>query len=232
MDAMADPTVRARMTKLGREIFPRESQAPEALGAMQRAEHDHLTGTMDDLFALALGTRRHATAVEAHARGLRASRVRAILTEIKAEFTNPACSARHIASKLGLSLRYLQDLMHDTGTSFTEQVMNLRLQRSRAMLGNPRYDGCKVIEIAHRCGFNEVSHFNRSFRRRFGVSPTEFRTGKARGSAPSPPRTRGLATLPFSSARATRWRPVAASRSSSGCPTTTAFHRRSRPCSP
>jgi tripartite-type tricarboxylate transporter receptor subunit TctC len=38
VDALADPTVRARLADIGQEIFPREQQTPEALGALQRAE--------------------------------------------------------------------------------------------------------------------------------------------------------------------------------------------------
>lgn len=38
VDAMADPTVRARMAMLGLDIPPREQQTPEALGALQKAE--------------------------------------------------------------------------------------------------------------------------------------------------------------------------------------------------
>jgi tripartite-type tricarboxylate transporter receptor subunit TctC len=38
MDALADPTVRARLAELGQEIFPRDKQTPEALGAFQKAE--------------------------------------------------------------------------------------------------------------------------------------------------------------------------------------------------
>jgi tripartite-type tricarboxylate transporter receptor subunit TctC len=38
MDALTDPTVRARLADLGAEIFPRDKQTPEALGAFQKAE--------------------------------------------------------------------------------------------------------------------------------------------------------------------------------------------------
>jgi tripartite-type tricarboxylate transporter receptor subunit TctC len=38
MDALADPTVWARLADLGQEIFPRDRQTPEALGAFQKAE--------------------------------------------------------------------------------------------------------------------------------------------------------------------------------------------------
>jgi tripartite-type tricarboxylate transporter receptor subunit TctC len=36
--ALADPNARRRLADLGREIFPREQQTPEALGAFQKAE--------------------------------------------------------------------------------------------------------------------------------------------------------------------------------------------------
>jgi tripartite-type tricarboxylate transporter receptor subunit TctC len=38
MDALADPKVRARLADLGQEIFPRDRQTPEALGAFQMTE--------------------------------------------------------------------------------------------------------------------------------------------------------------------------------------------------
>src|SRR5262249_44741618 len=38
MDALADPTVRARLSDLAQEIFPRDRQTPAALGAFQRTE--------------------------------------------------------------------------------------------------------------------------------------------------------------------------------------------------
>jgi tripartite-type tricarboxylate transporter receptor subunit TctC len=38
VEALADPTVRTRLTNLGLEIFPRERQTPEALGALVKAD--------------------------------------------------------------------------------------------------------------------------------------------------------------------------------------------------
>jgi tripartite-type tricarboxylate transporter receptor subunit TctC len=38
VEALADPAVRSRLADLGMEIFPRDQQTPEALGAMQRAD--------------------------------------------------------------------------------------------------------------------------------------------------------------------------------------------------
>jgi tripartite-type tricarboxylate transporter receptor subunit TctC len=38
IQALADPAVQSRVTNLGGEIFPRERQTPEALGALQRVQ--------------------------------------------------------------------------------------------------------------------------------------------------------------------------------------------------
>ena len=38
VEALADPAVRSRLVDLGPEIFPREQQTPEALGAMVKAD--------------------------------------------------------------------------------------------------------------------------------------------------------------------------------------------------
>jgi tripartite-type tricarboxylate transporter receptor subunit TctC len=38
VEALADPAVRSRLAELGTEIFPREQQTPEALGALQKSD--------------------------------------------------------------------------------------------------------------------------------------------------------------------------------------------------
>jgi transcriptional regulator GlxA family with amidase domain len=65
--------------------------------------------------------------------------------------------------------------MQQTGQSFSERVLELRLQTARKMLVDRQNDGRKVTDIALACGFNEVSYFHRCFRRRFGASPTQYR---------------------------------------------------------
>jgi len=127
-----------------------------------------------DLLALTLGTHRDAAEI-AKARGVRAARLGLVLAEIKSNYADPSFSEGQLAAKLGLSPRYIRDLLHDTGATFSERVLELRLQKARAMLADRAHDGLKIGDLAYACGFNEVPYFNRCFRRRFGASPTQFR---------------------------------------------------------
>jgi AraC-like DNA-binding protein len=132
------------------------------------------SATLVDLTALALGAGRDAAEL-ARAGGLRAARAQEILAEIKKDFANPAFSAEVVGARLGFSSRYVQELLQQTKHTFGERVLELRLQKARVLLGDPRQARLKISDIAFACGFNEVSYFNRCFRRRFGASPTQYR---------------------------------------------------------
>ena len=136
---------------------------------------DHVDRTVVDLMALALGAGRDARDL-ARTRGLRAAKLGAIAAEIRAGCRHPGLSVGTVAARVGLSTRSVQDILHETGRTFTDRVLELRLQHARALLGDRRYAGGRIIDIALSSGFNEVAHFNRTFRRRFGASPSEMRT--------------------------------------------------------
>ncbi|MBR1269063.1 helix-turn-helix domain-containing protein [Bradyrhizobium sp. AUGA SZCCT0222] len=141
----------------------------------------HIETTLVDLIALALGARRDASEV-AHKRGLRAARLQEILLAIRKAFTDPGFSSEQAARIAGVSRRYVNDLLSETGSSFAERVLELRLQKARMMLADHRNDRLKIDEVAFACGFNEVSYFHRCFRRRFGASPAQYR-GSGGGDA-------------------------------------------------
>ncbi|MBM3545209.1 MAG: helix-turn-helix domain-containing protein [Alphaproteobacteria bacterium] len=138
---------------------------------------DLIGSTLLNLMTLGIGSEGDAAEV-ARMHGLRAARLREILSKIRQRFADPAFSSEEVAGSLGLSQRYINDLLHETGSSLAERVLELRLQKARAMLADRRHHQLKVSEIAYACGFNEVSYFNRCFRRRFGATPTTARNGQ------------------------------------------------------
>jgi AraC-like DNA-binding protein len=148
---------------------------PTAQEAHDNPELEAIVGTtLTDLVVLVLGATRDAAEV-ARTRGIRGARLREVITEIRKRYADPDFSPQIVARRLAVTERYIQDLLQETGTSFTQRVLELRLQRARSMLVDQRYDQLKIGEIASASGFNEIPYFNRCFRRRFGTTPTQFR---------------------------------------------------------
>ena len=148
-------------------------EAPE--GIVHPAIADHVGDTLLDLVVTALEDGRDKAIL--HRPGMRGAHLQEALSLIESSYDNPAFSAPQLAAKLGLTQRYVQDLLHETGSTFSERVLELRLQKARVMLGDSRHDRLKISDIAYASGFNEVSYFNRCFRRRFGAAPSQFRGG-------------------------------------------------------
>jgi AraC-like DNA-binding protein len=148
----------------------------ESSVSSQGATAKHIANTVIDLVALALGASHDAQEL-AQLRGLRAARLQAIVGVIRQEFSDPGFSVYDVAHRLRLKPRYVQNLLSETGASFSERVIECRLQKARVMLQSREGSSSKISDIAYACGFNEVSYFNRCFRRRFGASPTQFREG-------------------------------------------------------
>jgi AraC-like DNA-binding protein len=43
------------------------------------------------------------------------------------------------------------------------------------LLKDPANVGNSISAYAFACGFNDMTHFSKAFRKKFGMSPTEFR---------------------------------------------------------
>ena len=88
----------------------------------------HVSQTILDLVGLAVGAEKDAAEL-ARGRGLRAARLDAILQAIARGHADPSFAIAVVARRLGLSERYIQDLLQTTGSGFAERVMELRLQQ-------------------------------------------------------------------------------------------------------
>jgi hypothetical protein len=73
-----------------------------------------------------------------------------------------------------------RQLFAEAGTTFTDCVLAERLARSHRMLVNPLYRNRGISAIAYDAGFGDVSYFNRTFRRRYGMTPSEVREAAQR----------------------------------------------------
>lgn len=69
----------------------------------------------------------------------------------------------------------MQALFESERMSIGRYLLEARLRRAHRLLTGPFAAGRSITAIAYECGFNDLSYFNRSFRRRFGLTPTEAR---------------------------------------------------------
>jgi AraC-like DNA-binding protein/ligand-binding sensor protein len=82
-------------------------------------------------------------------------------------------SLADVAQAAGASVFHFCKVFHKTtGLKFTDYVARVRLEDARSRLLNPNL---RVSEIAYDVGFQSLTQFNRTFKRVFGQSPSEFR---------------------------------------------------------
>jgi AraC-like DNA-binding protein len=91
---------------------------------------------------------------------------------------DPELSAAALGRRLGLSERYVQQLLEGAGISFSGYARELRLKRAHQMLRDPLTRHLRAGDIAAMAGFDDLSHFNRMFRLKFGETPTDARRGR------------------------------------------------------
>jgi AraC-like DNA-binding protein len=126
----------------------------------------------------------HATLAEQLEQGgtvARHSRQGALLLRIHAyidqRLAETGLTPARIAAAHHISVRYLYKLFEGQPLGVAELIRQRRLERCRADLQDPAMSDLPVSAIAHRWGFTDDAHFNRTFRRAYGVAPGKFRLG-------------------------------------------------------
>ena len=82
-------------------------------------------------------------------------------------------SLADVAKAAGASVFHFCKVFHKaTGLKFTDYVARVRVEDARTRLLNPNL---RISEIAYDVGFQSLTQFNRTFKRVFGQSPSNFR---------------------------------------------------------
>ena len=97
-----------------------------------------------------------------------------IATEIKQKLNNAVATNSQLSlEEIGLTSRRLTEIFkQEYGITIKEYSDFLRLSLAKAMLSNTDK---KVIDIAYESGFSSISSFNRFFKKKTGITPTEYR---------------------------------------------------------
>ena len=69
----------------------------------------------------------------------------------------------------------IAEIKEKSGNTFGDIVKNVRMKKARALLKS----GSMTVEaIAENVGYQNVEHFNRLFKKKYGMTPVQFRNSK------------------------------------------------------
>jgi AraC-like DNA-binding protein len=159
-----DPT---RSVMVDRYFALCKEVASDLDGLAQKAAAQHLA----DLVGLLLGT-DPGRADLIRQRGVSAAKFDLMKAGIVENLGRKDLDIETVARANGMSERQAQRLFANSGSTFSDFVLEQRLLEARRLLLQASGRARKVSDVAYTVGFNDLSYFNRSFRRRFGTSPS------------------------------------------------------------
>jgi len=94
-----------------------------------------------------------------------------VCRSIKLNFN--AISLDEAAQRLDLSSSYFSRIFKEiTGMTWREYMLAVKIEKGKELLRDPLKS---IKEIAYELGYNNPAHFSLMFKRRVGLSPTEYR---------------------------------------------------------
>lgn len=93
---------------------------------------------------------------------------------IETRFHEPDFGPSQLAHLLGISTRKLQRVFAELGETASLRIINTRLDFAHRRLRRRGFENGAVTEAAYAAGFNDLSYFNRAFRKRYGTAPSEI----------------------------------------------------------
>lgn len=104
-------------------------------------------------------------------------RVQALKAEVEQRLGSPDLSLESVAQAQRISSRQVQAMFQAEGETFSGFVLARRLDRAMQRLTDAA-DSRSVGAIAFDVGFGDLSYFNRTFRKRFGLTPSQIRRSR------------------------------------------------------
>jgi len=115
--------------------------------------------------------------------------IQTIKDYILSKIADPELDVTSICTGVNLSKRYVHHLFSSEPMRLMEWLWNTRLSHCARDLSSPSLRHNSISSIAFSNGFNDQTHFSRAFRKRFGISPREFRNRHLATTAHSEPIT-------------------------------------------
>lgn len=167
--------LKKRLAATGREMQVERLRTSWRFSPVISSERGRALATMVNLFAQYLsecGGRLLREAKDLQSPLLR--RIQTVLNENR----DASMSVKELAERVSLSpCHFCKVFKKQTGVTFTEYRLKLRIERAQELLRNPHL---RISEIAFEAGFESIPYFNRAFRRQTGCSPSQYRARHGR----------------------------------------------------
>jgi AraC-like DNA-binding protein len=163
------------LRSLYRELFDSASDMTEAVA-------DQLVEAIPHMLAAATSTMGDLAPPPSQLRQHHKEQVRRYVRE---HLDDPGLCAEMIGKGVGLSTSYLFELFADEEMTLMRWVRSERLARCRRELADASLRYRSIAHIAQAWGFGDMTHFGRSFREAYGVSPRAWRQASRMDIHPS-----------------------------------------------
>jgi two-component system response regulator YesN len=126
-------------------------------------------GSLDMLFQRLNSFFELLTEAEIHIHNVQIEKV---IAYIDSRFTEDILLSA-IAKHFQISIGYLSTLIKkETGATYSDYILNKRLSLAKSLLSDPTLS---VHEIVQRVGYKDYFHFNKLFKKHFGITPSKYR---------------------------------------------------------
>jgi len=176
LKALGDPEAVCEVRLGGKD--PKVALAASMLASMNRAIQSDPQGGCDDAFedlvleVLAVLFGDIATPSADQRKG---GQRREACAFIERRLDDPGLGVGAIADALGASPRSVQRLFMAVGTTPRQYILDRRLSAAAERLRKTAGGGSSITDVAYAVGFNDLSYFTRSFRKKLGLSPRQYR---------------------------------------------------------
>ena len=93
---------------------------------------------------------------------------------LQSNYGDPNISAQYLADKYRITPSYFSRLFHEKcGCTFPDYLVALRIERARELL--LERENLSIQEICELVGYSNASYFTTSFKKKYGMTPGQFR---------------------------------------------------------
>lgn len=120
--------------------------------------------------------RRICEYVHAQQNGAYSRSVYKALRYMREHYSDPLLGQEETSAAAGLSSGRFSTLFKtETGVTFTDYLLRLRMEKAKELMKNPN---TRIYEAAQMVGYENIPYFSTAFKKYTGMSPSEYRTSQ------------------------------------------------------